>query len=133
MAMTNYRGKRIQFVSDALVQQIVDGRKTASVVQVGQVDKVDGEYDDPLVVGDYFDVYDSSLVIRTTIRIIGMELCRWDKIPERLWRGEANVSAEEFRHDHMDYFGDPGPSFEFIAYYFEQSRRWSTVTPQANA
>ena len=50
-----------------------------------------------------------------------MELCRWDAIPERLWRGETNLSADEFRADHVDYFGDgeeiPG-DYEFVAYYF---------------
>jgi len=114
--------KRIQFVSDTLVQQIADGRKTASVVRVGEVDQADGDYDDPLVVGDYYDVYDSTLKVRATIRIIGMELYRWDKIPERLWRGETNLSADEFRCDHMDYFENPVPNFEFIGYYFERCK-----------
>jgi uncharacterized protein YhfF len=118
--MPDRRNKRIQFVSDALVQQIVAGRKTASVVRVGEVDQAQGEYDDPLVVGEYYDVYDSSLVVRATIRITGMELCRWDSIPERLWRGETNASADEFRSDHIRYFGDPEPNFEFVAYYFER-------------
>ena len=118
--MTNSNNKRIQFVSDALVQQIVTGRKTASVVRLGEADVADGDYDDPLVVGDYYNVYDSSLEVRTVIRIIGMELCRWDDIPERLWRGETNISANEFRRDHLDYFENPGPDFEFVAYYFER-------------
>ncbi len=120
------KNRRIQFVSDALVQQIAEGRKTASVTSVGEVDVADGEYDDPLVVGEYYDVYDSSLQKRATIRIVGMELCRWDSIPERLWRGETNSSADEFRADHVDYFSNPGPDFEFVAYYFEL-----TGTPQA--
>ncbi|MCJ7432389.1 MAG: hypothetical protein MUO77_02775 [Anaerolineales bacterium] len=117
--MTARQNKRMQFVSNALVQQVVEGRKTASVTRLGEVDIADGDYDDPLVVGDYYDVYDSSLAARATIRIIGMELCRWDNIPERLWRGEINISAEEFRLDHLDYFWNPDPGFEFVAYYFE--------------
>ena len=120
--MTDSKNKRIQFVSDTLVQQVASGQKTASVMRLGEVDKAEDEYNDPLVVGDYYDVYDSSLVVRTTIRVTGMELCRWDHIPERLWRGETNASAEEFKRDHVDYFGNPGPRFEFVAYYFEQSR-----------
>lgn len=111
--------RRIQFVSDVLVQQIVDGRKTASVARLGEVDVADGEYDDPLVVGEIYDVYDSSLTVRATIRIMAMELCRWDDIPERLWRGETNTSADGFRRDHEDYFVTPDPDFEFIAYYFQ--------------
>ena len=111
--------RRIQFVSDALVEQIVDGRKTASVAALDEVDVAEDEYNDALVVGQLYDVYDSGLVQRATIRITTMELCRWDSIPERLWRGEGNISANEFREDHVDYFGDPGDDFEFVAYYFE--------------
>ena len=120
--MTGHKNRNIQFVSDILVQQITDSKKNASVVRLGEVDQADGDYDDPLVVGEYYDVYDSALVVRNTIRIVGMELCRWDSIPERLWRGETNLNADEFRSDHVDYFENPGPNFEFIAYYFEQSR-----------
>jgi len=114
--------RRIQFVSDALAQQIVEGRKTASVARLGEVDVADGDYDDPLVVGEIYYVYDSTWAVRAAIRITAMELCRWDAIPERLWRGETNSSADEFRADHMDYFADPEPGFEFVAYYFELVR-----------
>jgi len=110
----------MQFVSDSLVQQIVEGRKTASVVEVGEVDLKEDEYDDALVVGEYYDVYDSKLANRVTIRIVAMELCRWDAIPERLWRGETNENADGFREDHLDYFGNPDDDFEFVAYYFER-------------
>ena len=110
---------RIQFVSDALVQQIVEGRKTTSVVALDEVNVAEDEYNDALVVGQYYDVYDSKLERRATIRIVAMELCRWDSVPERLWRGETNSSADEFRSDHEEYFGSPGDDLEFVAYYFE--------------
>ncbi len=126
--MTNFKNRRMQFVADALVQQIVEGRKTASVVELGEVDVADGDYDDPLVVGEYYDVYDSSLTPRVTIRVVGMELCRWEGIPERLWRGETNTSADEFREDHLDYFENAGPGFEFVAYYFERAAPDSVKT-----
>ncbi|MFH1373109.1 MAG: hypothetical protein ABII79_04875 [bacterium] len=64
-------------------------------------------------------MYDAGLIKRGTIRIVAMELCRWDSIPERLWRGETNVSADGFRADHIDYFDNPDNDFEFVAYYFE--------------
>ncbi len=114
--------RRIQFVSDALVSAIAEGKKTASVAKLGEVDVADGEYDDPLVVGEFYDVYDSSLTVRATICIVAMELCRWDDIPERLWRGETNTSADEFRLDHLEYFENPSPAhdFRFVAYYFER-------------
>jgi len=117
--MSQRRRRRIQFVSDALVQEITDGIKTASVVNLGDVDIADGDYDDPLVVGEFYDVYDSALTVQATIRVVAMELCRWDAIPERLWRGEGNVDAEAFKADHVDYFDNPNDEFEFIAFYFE--------------
>lgn len=110
---------RIQFVSDNLVEQIVNGLKTASVVALDDVDIKEDDYNDALVVGRRYDVYDSKLECRAKIRIVGMELCRWDSIPERLWRGETNSSADEFRSDHQEYFGNPSDDFEFVAYYFK--------------
>ena len=110
--------KRIQFVSDALVEQIIEGRKTASVALIGDIEHDEDEYNSALVVGDYYDVYDSSLTRRCTIRITAMEVCRWDNIPEALRRGETNTDADEFRADHVDYFEYPADDFEFIAYYF---------------
>jgi uncharacterized protein YhfF len=115
MARSNLK---IQFVSDNLVQQIIEGRKSASVARIEEVDVAEDEYNDALVVGSYYDVYDSVLTKRATIRIVRMELCRWDNIPERLWRGETNVNADEFRKDHEDYFNNPANDFEFVAYYF---------------
>ena len=111
--------KRIQFVSDNLVEQIIHGEKTASVANLGELEHVEDEYNSALVVGDYYDVYDSALKPRCTIRITAMELCRWDNVPERLWQGENNVSCEEFKDDHRDYFDNPSEDFEFIAYYFD--------------
>ena len=119
--MTRNHSRRIQFVSDSLVEQIVQGKKTASVAELGQVDVAEDEYNDALVVGEYYDVFDSTLTRRATIRIVAMELCRWDTIPERLWRGETNTDADEFRRDHEEYFSQPGPDFEFVAYYFHRA------------
>ena len=111
--------KRIQFVSDRLVEQIINGEKTASVVALDEVDVDEDEYNHALVVGHYYEVYDSKLKPRFIIRVTAMELCRWDNIPERLWRGETNTDADEFKEDHLDYFNDPSDDFEFVAYYFE--------------
>ncbi len=111
--------KRIEFVSDRLVEQIIDGRKTASVVLLDEVDVDEDEYNHALVVGHYYEVYDSTRNPRCVIRITGMELCRWDDVPERLWMGEINEDADGFRADHIDYFDNPLDDYEFIAYYFQ--------------
>ncbi len=87
--MTN-KNLRIQFVSDALVDQISEGRKTASVVALSEVDVREDEYNDALVVGRYYDVYDSRLERRATIRIVAMGLCPLSRDSEGsrglLWR-----------------------------------------------
>lgn len=111
--------RRIQFVSDRLVEQIIEGVKTASVVSLDEVDKDEDEFNHALVCGQEYQVFSLTREHRCNIRIVGMELCRWNHIPERLWRGEANDSAEEFKSDHVDYFDDPSDEFEFIAYYFK--------------
>ena len=117
--MSNGR-KRTQFVSDRLVEQIIDGRKTASVAELGTLELAEDEYNSALVCGEVYDVYDSHLVPRCAIRVMAMEVCRWDTIPERLWRGETNENVDEYRADHVDYFGNPKDDFEFVAYYFER-------------
>lgn len=111
--------KRIQFVSDRLVEQIIAGEKTASVTKVGEVDLDEDEYNHGLVVGDQYQVFDSDLKPRCIIRITGMELSRWDSIPDKLWQGETNKDADEFRADHIEWFDNPGPDYEFVAYYFQ--------------
>jgi uncharacterized protein YhfF len=111
--------KRIQFVSDHLIEQIIEKKKIASVAHLENLHHDEDEYNHALIVGEFYDVYDSKLIKRCTIRIISIELCHWDNIPERLWRGESNNNAEEFRDDHKIYFNYPPDSFEFAAYYFQ--------------
>jgi uncharacterized protein YhfF len=115
----NYLMKRIQFVSDHLIEQINEKNKTASVARLDNLGRDEDEYNHALIVGEFYDVYDSKLIRRCTIRITSIELCRWDDIPERLWRGEANENADEFREDHKEYFDYPPDGFEFAAYYFQ--------------
>ncbi|MEP0912412.1 ASCH domain-containing protein [Leptolyngbya sp. GB1-A1] len=110
--------KRIQFVSDNLADQIVQGRKTASCVWLDQLGDED-DYNHALTVGEYYTVYKLDKTPACKIRILCLELCTWNNIPERLWRGETNMSAEEFRSDHVEYFNHPPDEFEFVAYYFE--------------
>ncbi len=109
---------RIQFVSDHLVDDIMAGLKNASVAWLHEVDVDEDDYNHALVCGRYYTVYDLSLRPRCRIRISAMELCRWDAIPERLWRGETERSAGDFRSGHVDYFDNPTDDFEFVAYYF---------------
>jgi uncharacterized protein YhfF len=110
--------KRIQFVFDNLADQIVEGRKTASCVGLDQLGDED-DYNHALTVGGYYTIYKLDKTPACKIRILCLELCTWNNIPERLWRGETNMSAEEFRSDHVEYFNHPPDEFEFVAYYFK--------------
>jgi uncharacterized protein YhfF len=103
-------------------EQIIEQKKTASVAHLENLDRDEDEYNHALVVGEFYDIYDSKLVKKCTIRIIGIELCLWNDIPERLWRGETNKNADEFREDHTEYFNYPSDDFKFAAYYFQLIR-----------
>ncbi len=50
--------RRIQFVSDQLVLQIIAGKKIASVVTLDKVNVDENEFNHALVVGEYYDVYE---------------------------------------------------------------------------
>lgn len=110
--------KRIHFVADDLVTQIIQGRKTASCVWLDGLGDED-DYNHSLIVGEYYTVYRLDKTPACKIRLLCLELCKWNNIPERLWRGETNQSAEEFRNDHLEYFNHPTDDFEFVAYYFK--------------
>jgi uncharacterized protein YhfF len=122
----NMMVKRIQFVSDHLIEQIIEKRKLASVTFLENLVHDEDDYNQTLVVGDFYEVYDSKLVKRCTIRITAIELCQWKNIPERLWRGETNKNSDEFREDHKEYFNYPSDSFEFAAYYFQLVKIYKT-------
>lgn len=109
---------RISFSSDHLIDQIIEGRKTASAEWIQKQGELD-EWDSALEVGSIYTVCDSQRVPRCTIRITSIRLCRWDSIPEWLWKGETNETPEEFRADHVEYFDHPEDHFEFIGFEFE--------------
>ncbi|MEM9753843.1 MAG: ASCH domain-containing protein [Planctomycetota bacterium] len=109
---------RMTFTFDALIDQIIEGRKTATVERIEEQGYLD-EWDTGLGIGYVYIVHDSQRIPRCRIRVIKLELCRWDDIPEWLWRGETNQNAEEFRVDHLDYFDHPDDGFAFIGVLFE--------------
>lgn len=110
--------KRMSFTSDDLIEQILDGRKTASVEWLDRQGELD-EWDSALEVGAVYTVCDSSRRPRCRIRVTSIRLCRWAEIPEWLWRGEVTDSAGEFREAHRDFFNEPAEDFEFAGYEFE--------------
>lgn len=113
---------RIQWSNNTLVEQIIDGRKTATAWPIESGLGVDA-YNTPLHVGLVYTIYDAETKPRCRVRITAVQLARWGAIPERLWREDpafsGEVSLEAFIGDHYDYFGQPNDDFEFLAIYFE--------------
>ena len=113
---------RIRWTDSTLVQQIVDGVKTATAWPIASALGVD-EYNTPLHVGQIYTIYDAGFQARCRVRITAVELAQWGDIPERLWREDpavsGEVSLEAFIGDHFDFFGRPDSEFEFLAIYFD--------------
>ncbi len=107
----------MSFKSNHLIDQIIEGRKTASVEWLDKQVKLD-EWDSALKTDQVYTVCDSNRIPKCKIRVVEMELCRWDSIPERLWKGETNANADEFRADHDEYFDDPKKDFGFFSLLF---------------
>ncbi len=120
--MSDMYKHRIKWDNSVLVEQIINGRKTATAWPIESGLGVD-EYNTPLHVGLVYTIYDGETTPRCQVRITAVELAKWGHIPERLWQEDpafsGEVSLEAFIGDHYDYFGQPGDDFEFLAIYFE--------------
>ena len=116
------RENRIRWSNSTLVQQIIDGKKTATAWPIESGLGVD-EYNTPIHVGLIYTIYDGETKPRCRVKITAVELARWGDIPERLWREDpafsGEVSLEAFIRDHYDFFGRPDDDFEFLAIYFK--------------
>jgi len=97
------RLKRVQFLAskdgdDHLLDQLLEGRKTASVGLARDWHVPDGDYDDGgYLVGDFVEVCDRLCRLRAHIRITEIYGTTFGNIPEKLWRDEVCTSAEDFQ------------------------------------
>ncbi len=112
---------RMQWLDRRLIEQIIDGRKTATVRRLEESAGID-DYNTALHVGAVYQVYDAGCQPRVAVRLTAVELARWGDLPEALWRRDPAVSGEvseaAFRADHAEYFGHPSDGFEFLALFF---------------
>ena len=121
------RNKRIQFWGrdendDQLLDQVLEGKKTATATPSFEYSVPLGEFDDGgYVIGDLVEVYDLRCNLRCQIRITEEYETKLSHIPEKLWQGECNESAEEFKKDHIYCWSEhcPDDDFEFIVNHFE--------------
>ena len=113
---------RMQWLDRRLIEQIIDGRKTATVRRLPESAGID-DYNTALHVGAVYQVYDAERQPCVAIRLTAVELARWGDLPEALWRRDPAVSGETseaaFRADHAAFFDYPSDDFEFLALYFD--------------
>ena len=106
---------------DSLVLEIERGEKTATVCKYDEYKKSDGEYDDgDWQVDELVEVYDLKKNLRCLIKITEVYRVNWSNIPEKLWRGEACSSEDQFKKGHLycwpEYQIDE--NFEMMATHF---------------
>jgi len=111
------RRKRTQFWGenkddDRLICQILEGEKTATACPAHLYYLSDGDYDDGgYEKGDIVEVYDLKERLRCLIQITEVYEARFGEIPERLWKGENNSNAQEFKRDHLSCWSNNRQSF----------------------
>lgn len=121
------RMKRTQFWGidendDRLVQHIIEGRKTATACPATEYNLSAGDFDDGgYEVGDIVEVYDLKKKFRCTIKITEVYSTKFGNIPDKLWIGECNSSADEFREDHRSCWSkyEIDDDFEMMINHFE--------------
>ena len=84
---------RMQWLDGRLIDQIIQGRKTATVRRLPESAGIDS-YNTALQVGAVYKVYDAERQPRTAVRLTGVELASWGRIPEALWRRDPAASGE---------------------------------------
>jgi len=85
-----------------LIGQVLDGTKTATARPATSWGVPRNAYDDASVaVGDTVDLFDNAGLVHARLRITDVYECRFDAIPEKLWRAEAEPSAQAFRDAHI--------------------------------
>ena len=107
---------------DQLIRQIIAGDKTATVCPSDVYHLPDGEYEDGgFEVGDLVEAYDLKKRLRCIIRITEVYQAEFGNIPDKLWLGECNVSADEFRKEHIPCWPEyeVDDKFKITANHFE--------------
>lgn len=108
-----------------LIGQVLDGTKTATARPQASWGVPRNVYDDAVfTVGDIADLYDNAGVVHARLRITAVYDCRFDAIPEKLWREEAEPSAEAFRDSHIQGWPHLTLTDDFVltAIHFEITR-----------
>jgi len=85
-----------------LIAQVLDGLKTATARPASSWGVPRNAYDDArFEIGDLADLVDNAGAVHARLRITDVYDVRFDAIPEKLWRAEAEPSAQAFRDAHI--------------------------------
>jgi uncharacterized protein YhfF len=104
-----------------LLDQVLDGRKTASVLRPGERNYGVDPDDATVRVGGIYEACAPDGDARCRIRVIRMRELRWgDPVPEDLWRAEACADDAAFRREHVEWFSNPSPEYRYRAFWFER-------------
>jgi uncharacterized protein YhfF len=90
-----------------LIAQVLDGTKTATARPTSSWAIPRNMFDDARFdIGDRADLFDNTGYVHARLRITDIYTCRLDAIPEKLWRSEAEPSAQAFRDSHVQGWPD---------------------------
>jgi len=90
-----------------LIAQVLDGTKTATARPSSSWGIPRNAFDDARFdVGDRADLFDNTGHVRARLGITDVYTSRFDAIPEKLWRAEAQPSAQAFRDSHIQGWPD---------------------------
>jgi uncharacterized protein YhfF len=106
-----------------LITQVLDGTKTATVRAASSWGVPRNVFDDARFdVGDHADLFDNAGQVHARLRVTDIYTCRFDTIPEKLWRAEAEPSADAFRASHFLGWPDLTLTDDFLltAIHFER-------------
>ncbi|MEM1107174.1 MAG: ASCH domain-containing protein [Planctomycetota bacterium] len=121
------RLKRTQFWGvdendERLLNQVLAGHKTATACPACEYHIAEGDYEDGgYELGDLVEVYDLKERKRCTVRITEVYKTTFGDFPDKLWQGECNANAEEFRKDHIYCWPEYeiNDDFEMMINHFE--------------
>jgi uncharacterized protein YhfF len=99
--------KRFSFWADdpkaleKLIEQTLRSEKTATARPKSSWKRPKHDFDAAdFAAGDLCDLFDAARLRRGRIRITEVYECTLGKLPEKLWRGEGNVDAQQFIDGH---------------------------------
>ena len=85
-----------------LITQVLDGTKTATVCPTSSSGIPRNAFDNARYnIGDCVDLFDNNGYVHARLRITDVYTCRFNAVPEKLWRAEAELRTRAFCEPHI--------------------------------